>query len=80
MSWAACCANKQMQDMFFGESSNMMYRDAAKGRREASCQVRHAYATFVSLGIFFYVRRSAREFDRKESMRCDLSYVLELSV
>jgi hypothetical protein len=39
MSWAACCANKQMQDMFFGESSNMMYKDAAKGRREASCQV-----------------------------------------
>jgi hypothetical protein len=38
MSWAACCSNKQMQDMFFGESSSMMFRDAAKGRREAPCQ------------------------------------------
>eukprot|EP00281_Chroomonas_sp_CCMP1168_P035536 CAMPEP_0206247206 /NCGR_PEP_ID=MMETSP0047_2-20121206/19684_1 /ASSEMBLY_ACC=CAM_ASM_000192 /TAXON_ID=195065 /ORGANISM="Chroomonas mesostigmatica_cf, Strain CCMP1168" /LENGTH=433 /DNA_ID=CAMNT_0053672711 /DNA_START=57 /DNA_END=1358 /DNA_ORIENTATION=+ len=38
MSWAACCANKQMQDLVFGQSSSMMYKDAAKGRREASCQ------------------------------------------
>eukprot|EP00960_Hanusia_phi_P066439 766398-Hanusia_phi.AAC.1 len=38
MSWAACCSNKQMQDMFFGESNSAMYRDAAKGRREAACQ------------------------------------------
>eukprot|EP00961_Rhodomonas_salina_P303898 3941403-Rhodomonas_salina.9 len=38
MSWAACCSNKQMQDMFFGESSGAMFRDAAKGRREAACQ------------------------------------------
>jgi hypothetical protein len=38
MSWAACCSNKQMQDMFFGESSGAMFRDAAKGRREACCQ------------------------------------------
>jgi hypothetical protein len=27
-----------MQDMFFGESSGAMFRDAAKGRREACCQ------------------------------------------
>ena len=40
MSWAACCASKQMQDMVFGQSNSSMYRDAAKGRREASCQVR----------------------------------------
>lgn len=39
MSWAACCANKQMQDLVFGQSNSTMYRDAAKGRREASCQV-----------------------------------------
>mmetsp|Transcript_41842 Transcript_41842/g.81821 ORF Transcript_41842/g.81821 Transcript_41842/m.81821 type:complete len:432 (-) Transcript_41842:44-1339(-) len=38
MSWAACCANKQMQDLVFGGSDTSMYRDAAKGRREASCQ------------------------------------------
>ena len=38
MSWAACCSNKQMQDMFFGESSQAMFRAAAAGRREAGCQ------------------------------------------
>jgi len=38
MSWAACCSNKQMQDMFFGESSGAMFKAAAQGRREATCQ------------------------------------------
>jgi hypothetical protein len=38
MSWAACCSNKQMQDLFFGESNQAMFRQAAAGRREAGCQ------------------------------------------
>lgn len=38
MSWAACCSNKQMQDLFFGESNQAMFKAAAAGRREAGCQ------------------------------------------
>jgi len=38
MAWAACCSNKQMQDLFFGESNQAMFKAAAAGRREAGCQ------------------------------------------
>jgi len=39
-----------MQDMFFGESSQGMFKDAAKGRREAGCQWCFEHVQMFSLG------------------------------
>jgi len=38
MACGAFCGSKQMQDLFFGESNQAMFKAAAAGRREAGCQ------------------------------------------
>jgi hypothetical protein len=63
MSWAACCSNKQMQDLFFGESNQAMFKAAAAGRREAGCQWCYEHVQVpdaVPLFSGFFTSRSQR--------------------